>query len=155
MGYDMYILGAPESPWDLNMTDEQRAKAIAWDKKWYYRLNIFGMQEMREYMDRVRILDWSNGKPYPGNEATEEEYEAYLNQQSEQTGMVLGKKFCSNDGWLITTAECNIIAGMLDLFVTKTTWNLDDEEEKDIRDWLKGWIDFNRRAAKHGGYRVR
>lgn len=64
-------------------------------------------------------------------------------------------KFLSNDGWLVSSEECLIIAEALEGYTPSDDvllkWNLTPTE---ARTWIGEFVTYNRKASKHGGYRV-
>jgi hypothetical protein len=155
MGYDMYVKDPPPSP------DEADEEAIArWNDDNYFRLNIWGMSEMRRLM--TDALDWEMKPPeWPDTrflEGTEEEQDerakallAPVRAITSPTGNVPLFKFSSNDGWLITPNECRRIADVLTNELKH--WNMlgSNQSWKDV---VKDFINFNTYAAAHGGYEI-
>jgi len=72
------------------------------------------------------------------------------------------KKFQSNSDWHVTTEECRLIAERVEKalaagLVDELFSFYDDDREflNSVRERVAPWADYNRRAADHGGYRVR
>ncbi len=83
---------------------------------------------------------------------------------SRQPGKVPGFKFGSNDGWIVTPAECAIIAAELALVPGQIDQRHVDHVNAsgrggfgsiaDLRRFVVEWHDYNRVAADHDGYEV-
>ena len=77
-------------------------------------------------------------------------------------GKALAYKFTSSDGWLVTPAECRVIADGLEAALSGQRTRLVRElkargysqNRKTIVDLLEPWAQYNRVAADYGGYRV-
>jgi hypothetical protein len=86
----------------------------------YFRLNIWGMGQMLKIMDSVELVDWETSAPdwpdYPAG-MSDEAYEALSRplraRISPNPLKVPAYKFGSNDGWIVTPAECYLIAQRL------------------------------------------
>jgi hypothetical protein len=143
----------------------------------YFRLNIWGMGEYRQSMHTAHMLFLDADGSYPDHAAFDvprdgegrlvedsDEYQAYreavtayIEHDHGRVG-IPAHKLGSNDGWLVTPAECQ---GALE------AWEqyVDDEHEGDyaaaaeVMDpnepgyWLR-WIQFLRVASDSGGFRV-
>lgn len=139
MGYDMYTVQTP--------SEEEFA---------YFRLNIWGMRAMRDAIrpvldDHAKYGEWpkieTDDDGNPINEAEEKRKVDFLSTPSSDENKVPTFKFCSNDGWIVTPAECEVIASYIETA----------EVTSDDADWVqyvKRFGQFNRRATKLGGYRV-
>jgi hypothetical protein len=83
-------------------------------------------------------------------------------RRSNSLGRVPAFKFLSNDGWLVTPDECQLIADGLDTALAKRRAELVrglraqgySRTAKTVADLLIWWAQYNRVAADHGGYRV-
>jgi hypothetical protein len=67
-------------------------------------------------------------------------------------------KWSSNDGWLVTPAECTIVADGMTASVDSIVYVAAGDFGStvgNVRHWVEDWAEFNRVAASHGGYRVR
>jgi hypothetical protein len=71
------------------------------------------------------------------------------------------KKFLSNDDWHVTPEECRFIAERVAKAAERgvvsellSYWS-DAPPEEEVDRLVADWVDYNRRAADHGGYRVR
>jgi len=113
MGYDLYIRGGEQSQDDG-----------------YYRFNIWGMGRWRELAIKLDLLDFETENPFAGDWDREVEahrregrmetdedgderlprevVRALLGRESEG-GRVPAFKFGSNDGWIVTPAECMML----------------------------------------------
>lgn len=97
----------------------------------YFRLNIWGMRECREIMYELGML--TTDEPSVDNLV---EYDT--------GGLIPAYKLCSNDGWLVSPAEClNSIAA----------WERSSKQHRDA-DFFPRWVAFLEKAAKLGGFRV-
>jgi hypothetical protein len=131
----------------------------------YLRRNIFGMGEQRELWERAGIGFWpvaERGKyprapeelEYQDGELTGPgavEYRAALithlrSTGDERPGIPLDK-FCSNDGWWVTKAEC---ASALKLWEANGRPEVDRFGDRVFNDT----IPFLRAGADHEGFRV-
>lgn len=118
MGYDMY--------W---VEDER-------DDNAYFRLNIFGMQEAREAMEKLGMVHW-NGEP--------DFNQPNVTEAAVEYPGIPGWKLCSNDGWLVNPIE---IESAMQLYEK-------NKPECFVPDgWFKNWLDWLGAAAEHGGFRV-
>ncbi|MGG4610005.1 hypothetical protein [Providencia sp. Me31A] len=84
-----------------------------------------------------------------------------LSQESRKEGMVPVHKFSTNDGWLVTTKECGLIAEVFSAelvgenhFVIAQISELCKIGHQKLAELLIEWGKFNLFASKHGGYRV-
>ncbi|EJD6377437.1 MULTISPECIES: hypothetical protein [Providencia] len=84
-----------------------------------------------------------------------------LSQESPKDGMVPVHKFSTNDGWLVTTKECEWIAEVFspelvseNHFVVSQISELCKISHRTFEALLIEWGKFNLFASKHGGYRV-
>ena len=117
MGYDMY--------WADGANDA--------DHREYYRFNIAGMQQMRQYMEQAKVLDFKTNSTMSPN-----------------PGQVPAFKFCSNDGWHITPKECLAIAlGLSNLFK-----NPDSGISQEDLAWAAPFVLYCLAAANHRGFYV-
>ena len=77
-------------------------------------------------------------------------------------GKALAYKFATSDGWLVTPAECRVVADGLEVALsgqrTKLVRGLKargySRNRETIVDLLEPWAQYNRVAADYGGYRV-
>ncbi|QAV22798.1 hypothetical protein PH4a_05335 [Proteus hauseri] len=89
------------------------------------------------------------------------EEEAILAKESEKEGCIPIYKFATNDGWIITTKECEIIASTLTtklleenrVFVEKIA-KMSHLAHRSLEIALIDFGEFNQFAKKYGGYRV-
>lgn len=121
----------------------------------YYRINIWGMQSLREGMYATNILTEEVPSPdFPEHEPfdEEEQYEAYraslipMLSQTSPNGRIPDWKFGSNDGWIVTPAECLLIVQNLPRYEV--------EFKNGMRDKFKEFIDFARTCSTLGGFTV-
>lgn len=147
MGYDMYVC-REHGGGIADLADLSLEEAIA-DTLTYCRRSIWSMGPLRDAMEQVRFGDvtmayWANGEyPYPGEDATEEDLLAWLRSTADERPGIPLHKLCSNDGWWVTSAECQSA-----LHIWERAGMPMDEEFGD------DWIPFLRSAAEHGGFRV-
>jgi hypothetical protein len=74
-------------------------------------------------------------------------------------GKVPAYKFDGNDGWHVVPEECALIAVALEHLLADLPGDLAervdwDDSEDALIEWIEDWMDYNRVAASHGGYRV-
>ena len=84
-----------------------------------------------------------------------------LSQESAKQGMIPVHKFATNDGWLVTPKECEIIAEVFaeqlvedNGFVINKIAELCKVNSQQLEQQLIQWGKFNYFAVTHGGYRV-
>ncbi|WP_369309698.1 hypothetical protein [Providencia rettgeri] len=84
-----------------------------------------------------------------------------LSQESDKEGMIPVHKFSTNDGWLVTTKECEWIAEVFapelmneNQFIVSQISELCKISHQKLEHLLIEWGKFNLFASKHGGYRV-
>jgi hypothetical protein len=138
MGYDMRMVRTPEG--------------ASGD----YRYNNWGMSITRGFMEH-----WA-GATYPAQRPAFPELATERAQVTDRETIVDGRvasyKWESNDGWLVTPAECRIIAERVrksaDMIAREFFTDIDGMTEEQGRAWVTGWIRFHELAAEHGGYRV-
>ena len=158
MGYDMYF----------------RGKTYADGDESYFRLSIFSMSRYCQHMaERGMIFDAGPYPPFPDGgdwdkidqfrypefyqdsaPLTEEEIQAakehlaatdeVLSWHGPEIPGIPGHKFGSNDGWIVTPAECEAA------YRIGKDKPAPDGEEK----WAQ-WLDYLHRAAAHGGFEVK
>ena len=94
MGYDMYRLlpnGKPvEVTSDIFGTDD------------YYRLTVWGMQEVRSHLEQVGIVKDGD---FPAPPKEEEDVEVWRRASPGDGPGIPIHKLCSNDGWIINPVE--------------------------------------------------
>lgn len=144
MGYDMYL----EKP---VMGEDGQDES-------YFRLNIFGMQRYREYMadlEMIHQVGYEHAMQLLNScgddDPTEDDYEDALRWAPEAPA-ICAWKLGSNDGWLVTPIEC---LGAIKAWESHGSPNplAEDGEAAEANYWNQ-WIDFLRRAAVNGGFRV-
>ncbi|WP_030375542.1 hypothetical protein [Streptomyces rimosus] len=139
----------------------------------YFRLNIWGMSEVRSVMEALGMLTHEVRPPSPDPRdygTTTDELLAYspddesapkpvrafrtavqavVDAAAEHPSGIPAYKFSSNDGWLVTPAEIEAALGW---------WAIAPREiQTDIAsrlDWWPEWIRYLRRARDGGGFRV-
>jgi len=155
MGYDMYFRGK-------RFTDGDEV---------CFRLNIFGMARFADYMaERGMIFEAGQHPPFPegGWDAhyrlrwpedykdepttlSDEQIKALAAQVDEvlawhgpEVPGIPAHKFGSNDGWIVTPAEC------------EAAWRLgkDQPAPPDHEEYWAKWLDYLHRAASNGGFEV-
>ncbi len=144
----------------------------------YFRANIWGMQFLRSVMKQADVFDFEQDPPeWPKVEQKEGESEDDYEIRREvtffpvvsacsPTGKVPIYKFCSNDGRLVTSAECKVIADGLLKFVDSnekydvTVLGIGRDaishvvrDDKDDR-WVREFADYCHRMVEHGGFKV-
>jgi hypothetical protein len=140
----------------------------------YFRLNIWGMGVCAQAMHRLGMLDtatkslaWPEREAFgvddktwadwdwerPGEDAPEalrryyEAHEKALSHRPEKPTGICDFKFSSNDGWIVTPEE---ITAALATYDERIGGGATPPES----DWWGDWIDYLRRAATRGGFRV-
>ena len=106
-------------------------------------------------------------EPLPSQEEIDAFYQAQqaeeklLSKESPKEGMVPVHKFATNDGWLITAKESELIAEVFSAelvsenhFVVSQISTLCKISHQQLELILIEWGKFNLFASKHGGYRV-
>lgn len=106
-------------------------------------------------------------EPIPSQEEIDAFYQAQqaedklLSKESTKEGMVPVHKFATNDGWLITAKESELIAEVFseelvgeNHFVVSQISTLCKISHQKLELILIEWGKFNLFASKHGGYRV-
>lgn len=143
-------------------------------RRTYFRLNVWGMGIARESMYTLAMLDVDASSPdwperedfgvddqvwnaYDGDEPGEDApegirrfhaaQEAALAAHPEPAVGICAFKLGSNDGWLVTPAELDAALAIYDKHATGGG-NVPSHE------WWSEWIDYLRRAATRGGFRV-
>lgn len=144
----------------------------------YYRLNNWGMSWCREYMLEREMIYPSDcpefpHNPYPERDDfdSEEKYQAALYEWEEAYealtkptrelhpdggDTIPSHKLSSNDGWIVTEAECAaaVAAAAASELPAPTYIDEDDKVEKPLA-WWPEWVDFLERASTRGGFTVR
>lgn len=119
-------------------------------------------EEIYLYLEDSEAVD-----PIPSQEEIDAFYQAQcdedklLAQESAKEGMVPVHKFATNDGWLVTKKECDLIAEVFspelvgeNHFVVSQIATLCKVSHQALESTLVEWGKFNLFASKHGGYRV-
>jgi hypothetical protein len=165
--------------------EAQSAVTAAYDAMYetktnYFRLNISGMHVCCQAMHRLGMLcnpEQSGGWPeapsddWPErDETTDPAWVAYFDQVdahlSEHRGEcpgIPGHKFSTNDGWIVTPAECQAALAAYRSHdaetvqrVVRETLRLDERGVAVEETWWPEWIDFLRRSATEAeGFEVR
>lgn len=142
----------------------------------YFKLNVWGMQMMRQIMDDAGVLDWETDvieSDFPTEIPAEprerervlKEIDDLLSIQSPDPTKVPATKFCTNDQWIVTENECRIISEAIDRYIESLpdNWLVTDpnsgeqltpEETQKILEVAVMWSAYNEKAAKYGGYIV-
>jgi hypothetical protein len=96
-----------------------------------------------------------------------EEVDGWRRTTSQDPDRVAAFKFCTNDGWIVSPAECTIIANGLHAGVRRShgpfgwfTGIIPSPRRSGISRaeaevWILNWAAFNRVAAQNDGYSVR
>lgn len=168
MGYDMHIVDA----------DPVKGRIYLPHNKEYFRLNISDMSICLAFMGAMGLLDAEEGhgkfvskEGYANTDAHDEwgdpvkvsqfftDQRAMKSKRSPISGQVPSFKFDSNDGWVVTSEECVVIADAVDNFlinprpVTHEGWR-ETVTYENPPEWLKGWGEYARRATQYGGFEV-
>jgi hypothetical protein len=134
--------------YDLQWVNDRRARG-------YRRYNLGGMQVLRDILRAAGALDArSTPRPSPSGRATR----AVLAFRSVRPGRVPLLKLVTNDGWVVTPAECRLLARALEergaraIARLARAGRLEDPEywSRDILAFAR----YCRGAAAAGGFRV-
>ncbi len=158
-----YSADAPEFP-DMSafgLREEDSDQVVEW-REWHAE-----KAELENSTDHDVADEWAElgEEPEPPSEEQkrnfllwEAAYNAALGIDTVKDGQVASYKWESNDGWLVTPAECLTIAAAVrkhaDEIAADYFTDIDGMSAADGRDWLNAWIGFHELAATHGGYRV-
>lgn len=188
MGYDMHVLNADGSRdsgtgyWTLPEGPEREAAEKLHDER-YFRLNIWGMGNLRSLMSPVLDCDkdhseWPDapegdehfdGDDQPLTEAGrayEAASDAVRRERSPDPAKVPVFKFGSNDAWVVTPDECRIMIAHAQKLIDNLrhgSWveflRAVPEEDRDAaqRNWLgilREFVTFAQRGAAEGGFDV-
>lgn len=86
-------------------------------------------------------------------------YECWSQTRSPFPDKVPAYKYDANEGMHVVPEECALIADALERLLEDPPEDLaercDWDDEDALLEWIEDWMDYNRLAAKHGGYRVR
>lgn len=181
MGYDMFLedsglgeeIDSPLSAWLHAMHVDPDAEV---DDPNYFRANIWGMRELRGWMEPYGMLDWEEEFRFPSSEGfnVPKNEEGYWDEESEEykaleaandavrdrdTGSVIpGAKLCSNDGWLVTPTEITNALVAYRQAVEEGAPQFPPEPEDagrfDYKKFWNDWLAFLMRAVPAGGFRV-
>jgi hypothetical protein len=151
----------------------------------YFRANIWGMGTLRRAMDLAKLFsdedeqitfpeapegvkhldEYKDGEEIPPEvQKFWEAHDQTLKTPSKEAGKVHWAKFCSNDGWIVTTEEAKNIAeklgGLLDLvdkgehfeaefasFDGREIFALDKSNVDRVK-FIRQWVDYNKRVAE-------
>lgn len=117
----------------------------------YFRLNIWGMREMRSLMDDLGALR-HNDAALPDFDDPD-----VLQAFGEGVG-IEARKLCSNDGWLVTEEECDSAASVWEALVPEQRAEFcvadDAEASADKLAWVERWFSWLRVCSRRGGFRV-
>jgi hypothetical protein len=83
--------------------------------------------------------------------------EALVTRETLQDDAVAAYKWRSNEGWLVTPAECRAVARRVRAHtevIARDYFTDAGMSAEQGRAWLEGWAGFHELAAEHGGYRV-
>jgi hypothetical protein len=167
------------SPWTLAEGTPEREAAekahreafAAYDaaQKSYFRLNIWGMSVCAQWMDRLGMLtneaapewpelaaygldDWPDSEDGDLSDADHRYLAAQAAVIAYEPQPVTGipaHKFGSNDGWLVTPAQC---AAALSVWENAPAEHREAVEAE--REWWPSWIAFLAHSQQRGGFRV-
>ncbi|WP_328902325.1 hypothetical protein OHR86_22560 [Streptomyces sp. NBC_00441] len=149
----------------------QREAFAAYDaaQKSYFRLNIWGMSVCAQWMDRLGMLtgeaapewpelgaygldDWPDGDDNDLSDADRKYLAAQAAVLAHEPQPVTGipaHKFGSNDGWLVTPAQCAAALAMWEKAPAEHRKAVETE-----REWWPSWIAFLAHSQERGGFRV-
>ncbi|MFF3300932.1 hypothetical protein [Streptomyces sp. NPDC002908] len=166
-------------PWTLQEgTPEREAaekahreafNALAAVEKSYFRLNIWGMSTCREWMDVLGMVtdqpapEWPEPGAYGLDDYPDEDsktltdderkfladHEAASDHEPQPVTGIPMYKLCSNDGWLVTAAQC---AAALEAWEKAPAARRADVASE--REWWPSWIAFLTHSKDRGGFRV-
>lgn len=132
----------------------------------YFRLNIFGMAEYRRHMDRVGMLSDATNGPFPTRDDDMDDItyrDAVMEHIAYDSGGpgIPAEKLGSNDGWLVTPAECDSAVEVWNAWAQNAFGDRSNPGSSaakvltgpDANGWLD-WIEFIARASERGGFRV-
>lgn len=132
---------------------------LQWDRDegggGYYHFNLGGMELMLRILDRTGVVDWTVAPPW-GDGLTRREQERVLAFRSPRRGQVPAAKFCTNDGWLVTSTECRLLAAALATRGAAALGRLRMTKAGRAR-WTaeaEAFARYCRGAARQGGFRV-
>jgi hypothetical protein len=157
---------------------EAAYRKMSRDERHYFRLNMGGMGVTREIMDKLGMVFWEGEignfprvEDYDitwddvevleeGGDAlapdVRERVDKYVAAKDDHLAYhgpeipgIPGWKLCSNDGWVVTPAEC--------LAVAKIWSEVTDEAKVAVRaniSWFDEWMQWVHDAATHGGFKV-
>jgi hypothetical protein len=160
MGYDMAMI----EDYNYNLPSDG-----------YFRLNIFGMSKFRGMMHEAGMLAGGDPPAWPRladygidpdsfldtltNETTSPAEVAFIKANEDVKHATADSpgiaywKLCSNDGWVVTAAECDQAVKAWE------AWSADNLSENffesdDTKVYWYDWIDYLRAAAAHNGFGV-
>lgn len=191
MGYDMYVINQPQRILEIRerlygageRADGAERRALL-EEQWkledetnsYFRLNIWGMGEYREVMERIGMLEWEESEPpfpdpahyeipmmktvdgYENYDEDSPEYAAYrvalrVKLSHGTVGVIPGHKLCSNDGWIVTPEECEAALETYREYLAEGHSIEALLSDGNIKSWQE-WIKFLETAATAGGFEV-
>jgi hypothetical protein len=123
--------------------DEQRRLGA------YFRLNIFGMSEYRRHMEERGMLWWPQDHVQPEEDVA-----------ADSGGVMPGHKFCSNDGWVVTTSEITRSLIALEAWEDRMRklhgpeWRDPLRSDPEDAGYWDQWIRYLYVARAHGGVEV-
>lgn len=126
-------------------------------ERYYFRLNVWGMQTAREKMQEIGMLcdppgpsstDWDGVPEYDenvddGGPAYRQAHDAIVSAHRGECPGIPYHKLCSNDGWIVTPAEIRPALERAALNVPS-----------DPPEWWSDWLDWLQEAEQHGGFEV-
>lgn len=165
-------------PWKMPTGEERDAAKAASQKAWnaydqayrsYFRLNIFGMGRCCGVMDRLGMLTPEDTPSFPdldghgltewperGEEGLSDAEKAFLaacdavtDYEPQPVKGIPQGKFGTNDGWLVTPAQCSAAVATYRALPEETRAATEAEIE-----WWARWVAFLDYASGRGGFRV-
>lgn len=142
-GGDLLTIG-PRAVIEAQAVVNEAYEALGRANVGYFRLNIHGMSRYRQAMAAMRMLDTRRAPAGCTTEWTPDK----------PTGIPVDK-LCSNDGWLVTPAEIRAALASYGTLDPRDEAHILDECQVADPEYWGRWIDYLRRAADRGGFRVR
>ena len=129
MGYDMYF----------------HDKGFDSGDEGYFRLNMGGMHWCSDEMAaRGMTFDAGQHPPFPDNWDDKPAVDAVLSWHGPEMPGIPAHKFWSNDGWIVTPAECQAAV---------RTGRASPPPAEHAGIWER-WLDYLDRASHHEGFEV-
>jgi len=148
--------------YDMQMREREGAAG-------YFRLNIFGMGTARKLMEQADVITWDETPDSTdwsglddleeGDDGCQEAHDKVVGVLA-PSGRIPAEKFCSNDGWWVTSEECATNGPKLLAFLAdKEVVDIVDRGERrtlkaDDLGYYKEFAQFMVDAAECGGFEV-